>query len=137
MGQFDYGLPRDPSSAVLDASAFTQLFTAAQQSGLLPNADAIIGVRDREFPQKRYQKALDTLEQLYVQLTSKAAKRVDALRRQETQYRAGVLKMSPKEWQTKLRKDTEQTQIIERARRRFARVLDGLRVLRASNRDSG
>ena len=35
--------------AMLDTGSFTQLFTAAQQSGLLANADAIISVRDCEF----------------------------------------------------------------------------------------
>jgi len=39
-----------------------------------------------------------------------------------------VLKMSPKEWQKKKQRDTLQTQKIERARRQFARVLDGLRI---------
>ena len=39
--------------------------------------------------------------------------------------------MTPKEWLLRQRRTTEQTQNIDRARRQFARVLDGLNVLRA------
>jgi hypothetical protein len=39
--------------------------------------------------------------------------------------------MTPKEWLLRQRRTTEQTQIIDRARRQFAHVLDGLNVLRA------
>jgi len=46
-------------------------------------------------------------------------------------YRSGTLKRTPKEWQAKKQRDTLQTQQIERARRSFARVLSGLRVLLA------
>ena len=51
------------------------------------------------------------------------------LRAEELKYKAGVLKMSPKQWMLKKQRDTLQTQKIERARRHFARVLDGLRIL--------
>ena len=40
--------------------------------------------------------------------------------------------MTPKEWMQRQRQATEQTQKIDRARRQFARVLDGLRVLMAA-----
>jgi len=46
---------------MLDTGSFTQLFTAAQQSGLLANADAIISVRDCEFRAARWQKAFDMI----------------------------------------------------------------------------
>ena len=57
------------------------------------------------------------------------AERKQKLRREDLRIRAGHIKMTPKELQAKRRRDTEQTQKIERARRRFARVMDGLRIL--------
>ena len=54
------------------------------------------------------------------------------LRREEMQYKSGTLKMSPKEWLLRQRRETEKTQKIDRARRQFTRVLDGLTVLRAA-----
>jgi hypothetical protein len=128
-------LPFDPqklAAANLDIGVFTQLLTAAQQSGLVSNTDAIITARDREFRAGRYQRAFDVIEGLYVQLNAQATRRQADLRREELQYKAGTLKMSPKEWMLRQRRATEQTQNIERARRQFARVLDGLGVLRAS-----
>jgi hypothetical protein len=116
-----------------DRGALTQLLTAAQQCGLVINADAIIEVRDRELRAGRYQKAFDTIERIYAQVTAQIARRQEELRRQDIQYRSGALKMSPKQWMLLQRRETEKTQRIERARRHFARVLDGLTVLRAAH----
>ncbi len=123
---------RPPVIAGLDVGAFTQLLTAAQQCGLVANTDAIIDARDREFRLGRYQRAFDVIEGLYLQMNAQAARRQGDLRRQETQYKAGVLKMTPREWQLRQRQETERTQKIDRARRQFSRVLDGLRVAQAS-----
>jgi hypothetical protein len=125
-----------PSVTVLDIGAFTQLLAAAQQSGLLANTDAIIGARDREFRAGRYQRAFDVVEGLYIQLNTQAARHQAELRRQEIQYKAGTLKMSPREWLQRQRQATEQTQKIDRARRQFSRVLDGLRVLMTAGSES-
>lgn len=116
-----------------DRGAFTQLLTAAQSSGLVVNADAIIGARDRELRAGRYQKAFDIIEGIYVQVNAQIARRQEELRREEMQYRSGALKMSPKEWLLRQRRETEKTQRIDRARRQFVRVLDGLTVLRSSH----
>jgi len=123
-----------PATAV-DASAFAQLITVAQQAGLGVNVDAIHSVRDREFRDGRYQRAFDLIEALYVQLNSHASQRQAELRREEMQYKSGTLKMSPKEWLLRQRRETEKTQKIDRARRQFTRVLDGLTVLRAAKPD--
>jgi predicted metalloprotease len=124
--------PVTPATGGIDVGAFTQLLTAAQQCGMVPNADAIITARDREFRLGRYQRAFDVIEGLYLQLNAQIARRQGEWRRQEMQYKAGTLKLTPREWQLKQRQETELTQKVERARRQFTRLLDGLRVLRAS-----
>ncbi len=125
-----------PSSAgivPLDASAFAELIRAAQQSGLSLNTDAIRSALDREYREGRYQRAFDVIEGVSLQLTSQAMRRQNDLRQQEMQYKSGTLKMSPKDWMLRQRQATEQTQRIERARRQFVRVLDGLAAFRAMN----
>ena len=72
------------------------------------------------------------IQGLYKQMDAGASRRQGDLRREEMQYRSGTLKMSPKEWALRQRRVVEQTQKIERARRQFARVLDGLNVLRSA-----
>lgn len=121
-----------PATGGIDVGAFTQLLTAAQQSGMVPNADAILTARDREFRLGRYQRAFDVIEGLYLQMNTQAVRRQGDWRRQEMQYKSGVLKLTPKEWQLKQRQETEVMQRVDRARRQFTRLLDGLRVLRAS-----
>lgn len=123
------------SSGLLERGVFSQLLTAAQHSGLVRGLDAIISVRDREFPTGNYQKAFDMIEYLYSQLNAQAARRQTDLRREETQYKAGSLKMSAREWAQRQKRVIEEDQKIDRARRRFARVLDGLRVMRFSAED--
>ena len=116
----------------LDMTTFSQLITAIQQSGLSLNVDAIHSVSDREFRDGRYQRAFDVIEGVYLQINAQVGRRQADLRRQETQYKSGALKMSPKDWLLRQRRETEQTQKIERARRHCARILDGLNALRAS-----
>lgn len=118
--------------SMLDMGTFTQLLSVAQQSGIVPGADQIGHVRDCEFRMGQYQTAFDTIDRLYVGFKQAADSRKQRLRTEEIDYRSGVLKMSPKEWQQKKQRDTMQTNIIERARRNFVRVLDGLRVLMLS-----
>jgi hypothetical protein len=131
--QVPAGRPAHSSIAVLDVAAFAQLLTLAKQSGLAINTDAIQAARDREFREGQYQRASDLIEKLYVQLNTQAARRQSELRRQEMQYKSGTLKMTPKQWMDRQRRATEQTQKIDRARRQFTRVLDGLNALRAAN----
>ncbi|MBN1393421.1 MAG: hypothetical protein JW959_00115 [Pirellulales bacterium] len=119
--------PRIPP---VDKMSFAQLANAVRQSGLMINADAIGAVRDNEFRTERYQKAFDSIERLYMQLNSEAARRQSDLLRQEVQYKSGVIKMTPKEWLARQRRETEKTQRIEAARRHFTRILDGLAVMR-------
>jgi len=113
----------------IEMGSFTQLQTAAQRSGIVPASDQIGHVRDCEYRMGEYQRAFETIERLYVGFKQAADARVERLRREEIDYKSGVLKMSAKEWQKKQHRDTIQTNNIERARRHFVRVLDGLRVL--------
>jgi len=126
------GVQKSYTECLIDMGSFTQLLTSAQQSEIVPNADQIAHVRDREFRTHRYQAAFDAIERLFVKFNLLAAQREQKLRREEIDYKSGTLKMSPKQWQLKKQRDTLQTQKIERARRHFTRVLDGLRVLLAS-----
>jgi hypothetical protein len=120
------------TECLIDLGSFTQLLTSAQQSEIVPNADQIAHVRDREFRTGKHQTAFEAIERLFVKFNLVAAQREQKLRREEIDYKSGVLKMSPKQWQLKKQRDMLQTQKIERARRHFTRVLDGLRVLMAS-----
>jgi hypothetical protein len=117
---------------LIDMGSFTQLVSAAQQSGIVPDADQIAHVRDREYRTGQYNTAFGTIERLYVRFNQTAAQREQKLRSEELDYKSGALKMSPKQWMAKKQRDTLQTQKIERARRNFARVLDGLRILMVS-----
>ena len=121
-----------PHIAALDKMAFAQLFNAAQQSGIVANVDVIASVRDNDFRVGRYQKAFDVIENLYMRMNAEAMPRQADLRREEVQYKSGALKMTPKEWLLRQRRETDKTQRIELARRQFVRVLDGLNTLRAS-----
>jgi hypothetical protein len=120
---------KDYIESMIEPGSFTQLMVAAQASGIVPAADQIGHVRDCEFRYGHHQIAFEAIERLYVGLRQAADTRQQRLRTEEIDYRSGVLKMSPKEWQQKKQRDTAQTNRIERARRHFVRVLDGLRVL--------
>jgi hypothetical protein len=126
------GPPAQPCVTGLDMTTFAQLITAIQQSGLSLNVDAIHSVCDREFRDGRYQRAFDVIEGIYIQMGAQASRRQGELRQQELQYKSGALKMSPKEWMLRQRRELEKTQKIERARRHCARILDGLNALRAA-----
>ena len=77
----------------------------------------------------KYRRALDTIERMSVRFTQAAAKRKQKLRAEDIKHKSGTLKMSPKEWQKKKQQDSAKSLVIERARRKFAHVLDGLRLL--------
>jgi hypothetical protein len=113
----------------IDMGTLTQLLTVARQSGLIPTADQIAHVRDCEFRMGKYQRAFDIIERMWVKFNQSVSQRRQKLRAEELRYRSGVLKMTPKQWQQKKQRDTAQTLNIERARRKFARVLDALRFL--------
>jgi hypothetical protein len=124
--------PKGLSETVIEMGSFTQLLTVAAQSAIVPAADQIGHVRDCEFRMGHYQAAFEAIDRIYVAFKQAADQRKQRLRVEEIDYRSGVLKMSPKEWQQKKARDTMQTNVIERARRNFVRVLDGLRVLMLS-----
>jgi len=117
---------------LLDRRVFHQLFMAARQCELVPNPDVIMAVRDREVADGRYQKAYEILEAMHCQFNALAGQRVEDLRREEIQYKAGKIKMSVKEWLARQRRVSEQSQYIDRTRRYFSRVLDALRAIRQS-----
>lgn len=123
-----------PRIAPLDKMAFAQLVNSIRQSGLMLSADAVAAVRDNEFRVGNYQKAFDVVEGQYMRLGSEASRRQAELMRQEMQYKSGALKMSPKEWLLRQRRETEKTQRIELARRQFTRILDALTVMRSETR---
>jgi hypothetical protein len=116
--------------------SFSQLQTAAQLTGLLPNADAIGFVRDHEFRTGKYQAAFDRIEAIFMHMRAAAEQRAQKLKQEDHYYRSGTLKISPKEWMIKQQRDTEQTQKIDRTLRYFARILDGLRVMITSSFDT-
>ena len=112
----------------LDLTAFNQLVLTADQSGLVSGVP-LSNARDQYFRQEKYQHAFSAIERAYQEFTTKASQRIAKLREEEQAYKRGRLKMSPKQWQEKQRKDAAQTQKIERARKHFKLVLDGLRLL--------
>ena len=114
---------------VLDMGAFTQLADAAQRSGIVPGVDAITHVRDREFRLGDYVKAFQTIERLNGKFSAAATQRQQRLRREEMDIKSGKIKMSPKELQAKRARDIAENQKVERARAKFSRVMEGLRVL--------
>ncbi|HBO46420.1 MAG TPA: hypothetical protein DD670_21325 [Planctomycetaceae bacterium] len=121
----------------VDLSAFSNLLAAARQSQLVPGLDQIAHVRDCEFRDGRFDQAFGIIERLFVAFRQSAEQRQQRLADEELQYRSGVVKMSPKEWQLKKQRDTVQTQVVERTRRGFTRVLDGLRGLTLDEEASG
>ncbi|TWU54442.1 hypothetical protein Poly51_31610 [Rubripirellula tenax] len=114
---------------VLDMAAFGQLLTAAQRSGLVSGADQIGHVRDREFRMEKYDLAYQAIDAIFSRFTADASQRAQQLVREDNDISAGRLKISPKDLQAKRIRDRMQTQEVERARRRFQVVLEGLRVL--------
>lgn len=125
----DEGATNPERDKILDMGALSQLMDAAQRSGLVPGADQIAYVRDKEFRLGQYEHALQMIESMYGKFTAAVAQRSQRLMREDADIASGRLKMSPKELQAKRSADRTQDQLIERARSRFNRVLDGLRVL--------
>lgn len=113
----------------VDLSAFSNLLSTARQSGLVAALDQISHVRDCEFRDGHYDRAFGIMERLFVGFRQAAEQRQQGLMEEETRFRSGLLKMSPKEWQQKKQRNTTQTAVVERTRRSFIRVLDGLRGL--------
>ena len=102
---------------IIDMGSFTQLQTAAQLTGLLPNADGIGFVRDHEFKSGKFQEAFERIDAFFMHLKSAAEGRQRTLRQEEHDYKSGILKMSPKQWLIKQQTDAAQTQKIDRALR--------------------
>ncbi len=116
-------------SEILDIGSFTQLLDAAERSGLIANAGLIAHVRDREFRRKDYQKAFQVIEGLFGKFSAAATQRDQRLRREDLDIASGKVRMSPKKLMEKRARDVAETQCVDRARNRFLRVLEGLRVL--------
>lgn len=114
---------------VLDSGAFSQLLSAAQRSGLVPGADQIGHVRDREFRMGKYEHAFQAIDSMFSRFNAGASQRLQQLAREDAEIAAGRIKISPKDLQAKRARDRMQTQEIDRAKRRFQVVLEGLRVL--------
>jgi hypothetical protein len=121
---------------IIDMGSFTQLQTAVQLTGLLPNADGIGFVRDHEFKLGKYQEAFERINAFFMHLKSAAEGRQRTLRQEEHDYKCGILKISLKLWLIKQQNDAAQTQKIDRALRYCTRILDGLRIMITSGLDS-
>jgi hypothetical protein len=122
-------VPDERAGLGLNMGDFSQLMEAAQRSGLVPNGDAIAHLRDREFRIGDYQKALQDLEAIYAKFTASAGQRQQRLRREELDIKSGKLQMSARDLLQKRERDEAENQHIGRARRRFQRVIEGLRML--------
>lgn len=114
---------------LIDKGTFTQLFDAAHRCGLVANADLIAHTRDREFRLKDYQKAFQLIEGLFGKFTGLAIQRDQRLRREELDIASGKIQMSPKQLMEKRARDIAESQLVERARSKFLRVLEGLRIM--------
>jgi hypothetical protein len=115
--------------AVLDVGAFTQLMDAASRCRLVPGADQIAHLRDREFRLGKYQEASRAIEGMSNQFIAAATQRAQRVRREEMDIASGKVKMAPRDLQAKRARDIAETQLVERARNRFMRVMEGLRIL--------
>ncbi|MBC8876542.1 MAG: hypothetical protein H8E44_44505 [Planctomycetes bacterium] len=118
-----------PTQSILDNGAFNQLMDAARRSTLIRSVQPIANVRDREFRIGDYHKALHEIERLSRDFDAAAKQRDQKLRREELDIKSGRIKISPKEKMRRNQENTRVTQSVERARRAFSRVLNGLRTL--------
>ena len=114
---------------ILDVGTISQLIDAAQRTGLVPAIATIIQVRDCEFRLGRYQQALQLIESQFQGFQGRAGQRAQQLAREDLDISSGRIKMSGRELQIKRQRDRQQTQAVDRARTRFSRVLEGLRML--------
>ena len=124
-----YYMPSATTSIRLRPDLRQQLERAAQRTGLVPGIATIIQVRDCEFRLGRYQQALQLIESQFQGFQGRAAQRTQQLAREDLDIASGRIKMSGRELQIKRQRDRQQTQAIDRARTRFSRVLEGLRML--------
>ncbi len=124
---------KDYLKPLLERRVFHQLFVAARRCILVPNPDMIMAVCDREVYDGRYQKAFEMIEGMYVQFNAQASQRQEDLRREAIKYKAGKLKIPPKDWLLRQKKVAEQNHDIERTRLYFTRVLDTLRAIRLAD----
>jgi len=115
--------------SILDMGAFSQLLMSAQRCGLVPGADQIGHVRDREFRKGKYDLAFQAIDSMFSKFTAAAGQRAQKLTREDADIASGRIKISPKDLQAKRTRDRAQTQEVDRAKRRFQVVLEGLRVL--------
>ena len=114
---------------ILDVGAFSQLLDAAQRSGIVPGSGVIIQVRDCEFRLGRFNKGLQMMETLYTTFIAAESQRNQRLQREEAEIASGRKKISPKDLQAKRAQDNQTTQVVDRTKVRFQRVLEGLRGL--------
>lgn len=114
---------------ILDAGAFSQLIDAAQRSGIVPGIAMIIQVRDCEFRLGKYHQALQLIESLLSAFVGSATQRTQRLKREEQDIASGRVKMSPKDMQAKRARDNKESELIERTKTRFTRVLEGIRAI--------
>ena len=121
--------PHPSQQNILDLGSFSQLMTSAQRCGLVPNADQIGFVRDKEFRQGKYDKAFQSIDMMHNRFLADAGQRLARLSREDVDIAAGRIKISPRELQAKRSRDRMQTQEVDRAKRRFQVVLEGLRIL--------
>jgi hypothetical protein len=114
---------------ILDVGAFSQLLDAAQRSGIVPGSGLIIQVRDCEFRLGRFNKGLQMMETLYTTFIGAESQRNQRLQREEAEIASGRKKISPKDLLAKRAQDNQTTQVVDRTKVRFQRVLEGLRGL--------
>jgi len=114
---------------ILDVGAFSQLLDAAQRSGIVPGSGVIIQVRDCEFRLGRFNKGLQMMETLYTTFIGAESQRNQRLQREEAEIASGRKKISPKDLLAKRAQDNQITQVVDRTKVRFQRVLEGLRGL--------
>ncbi len=126
--------PDIPAQSILDNSAFNQLMDSARRSTLVRSVQPISNVRDREFRIGDYRRALVEIERLFRDFDAAAKQRDQRLRREEMDIKSGRIKISPKEKNRKNQENTRVSQSVERARRAFSRVLNGLRTLEGGQR---
>ena len=122
-------LSQQQRDQILDPGAFSQLIDAAQRTGIVPGIAIIIQVRDCEFRLGKHHQALQLMESQLSAFVGSAMQRSQRLKREEQEIASGKVKMSPKDMQAKKARDNKDSELIERARSRFTRVLEGIRAI--------
>jgi len=122
-------LSQQQRDQILDSGAFSQLIDAAQRTGIVPGIAMIIQVRDCEFRLGKHHQALQLMESQLSAFVGSAMQRTQKLKREEQDIASGKVKMSPKDMLAKKARDNKEAELIERARTRFTRVLEGIRAI--------